>query len=115
MIGIQIANAFREYQGQHGQQGQRGTRLTQAQQCRVQWLTGSQPSDRIESEGGFTKLWDENEEQFQCAGVSPMRNVICRNSLSLPNFHLMPRLVHIDQGRGMIGITYPGCAETFQS
>ncbi|MCD9645364.1 hypothetical protein HAX54_034220 [Datura stramonium] len=107
------ANAIRDYQGQQGhQQGERGTRLTQAQQCRLQRLTGSQPSQRIRSEGGFTELWDE---QFQCAGVAPMRNVIRRNSLSLPNFHPMPRLVYIEQGRGLIGITNPGCAETFQS
>ncbi|KAK4366081.1 hypothetical protein RND71_013961 [Anisodus tanguticus] len=112
---LSAANAIRDYQGQHGQQGQRDTRLTQAQQCRVQRLTGSQPSERIDSEGGFTELWDENEEQFQCAGVAPMRNVIRRNSLSLPNFHPMPRLVYIERGQGMMGITYPGCAETFQS
>ncbi|MCD7472043.1 11s globulin seed storage protein 2 [Datura stramonium] len=113
---LSAANAIRDYQGQQGhQQGERGTRLTQAQQCRLQRLTGSQPSQRIESEGGFTELWDENEEQFQCAGVAPMRNVIRRNSLSLPNFHPMPRLVYIEQGRGLIGITNPGCAETFQS
>ncbi|XP_060180852.1 11S globulin seed storage protein 2-like [Lycium barbarum] len=109
---VSAANAVRDYQGQQGQQG---TRLTQAQQCRLQRLTGSQPSDRIESEGGFTEVWDENEEQFQCAGVAPMRNVIRRNSLSLPNFHPMPRLVYIERGQGILGITHPGCAETFQS
>ncbi|CAN4093257.1 unnamed protein product [Withania somnifera] len=112
---LSAANAIREYQGQQGQYGERGTRLTQAQQCRIQRLTGSHPAERIESEGGFTELWDENEEQFQCAGVAPMRNVIRRNSLSLPNFHPMPRLVYIERGRGLISITYPGCAETFQS
>lgn len=113
---LSAANAIREYQGQQGQQhGQRGTPLTQAQQCRLQRLTGSQPSQRIESEGGFTELWDENEEQFQCVGIAPMRNVIRRNSLSLPNFHPMPRLVYIEQGRGLISIINPGCAETFQS
>ncbi|WMV47386.1 hypothetical protein MTR67_040771 [Solanum verrucosum] len=109
---LSAANAIREYRGQ---QGQGGTRLTQAQQCRLQRLTGSQPSDRIESEGGFTELWDENEEQFQCAGVAPMRIVIRSNSLSLPKFHPMPRLVYIQRGQGIVGITYPGCAETFQS
>ncbi|PHT86753.1 11S globulin seed storage protein 2 [Capsicum annuum] len=108
------ANA-REYQGQPGQYGETGTRLTQAQQCRIQRLTGSQPSQRIESEGGFTELWDENEEQFLCAGVAPMRNVLRRRSLSLPNFHPMPRLVYIERGRGLISIIFPGCAETFQT
>ncbi|XP_009761684.1 11S globulin seed storage protein 2-like [Nicotiana tabacum] len=113
---LSATNAVRDYQGQQGrQEGQRGTRLTEAQQCRLTRLTASQPTNRIESEGGVTELWDENEEQFQCAGVAPMRNVIRRNSLSLPNFHPMPRLVYIERGQGLIGITYPGCAETFQS
>ncbi|PHT48734.1 11S globulin seed storage protein 2 [Capsicum baccatum] len=65
--------------------------------------------------GGFTELWDENEEQFQCTGVAPMRNGLRRNSLSLPNFHPMPRLVYIERGRGLISIIFPGCAETFQT
>lgn len=112
---LYAANAYKEYPGQHGQHGQTGIPLTQAQQCRLQRLTGSQPSQRIESEGGFTELWDENEEQFQCVGVAPMRNVLRPNSLSLPNFHPMPRLVYIEQGRGLISVIYPGCAETFQS
>ncbi|XP_018632829.2 11S globulin seed storage protein 2-like [Nicotiana tomentosiformis] len=113
---LSATNAVRDYQGQQaGQQGERGTRLTEAQQCRLTRLTASQPTNRIESEGGVTELWDENEEQFQCAGVAPMRSVIRRNSLSLPNFHPMPRLVYIERGQGLIGITYPGCAETFQS
>lgn len=109
---LSAANAIREYQGQ---QGQGGTRLTQAQQCRLQRIAGCQPSDRIESEGGFSELWDENEEQFQCAGVAPLRFVIRRNSLSLPKFHPMRGLVYIQRGQGIVGITYPGCAETFQS
>ncbi|XP_060180846.1 11S globulin seed storage protein 2-like [Lycium barbarum] len=112
---LSAANAVRDYQGQKGQYGQRGTRLTQAQQCRLQRLTASHPTDRIESEGGVTELWDENEEQFQCAGVAPMRLVVRCNSLSLPNFHPMPRLVYVERGQGILGITHPGCAETFQS
>ncbi|XP_015086706.1 11S globulin seed storage protein 2 [Solanum pennellii] len=112
---LSAANAYRQYPVQQGQHGQRSIPLTQAQQCRLQRLTGSQPSQRIESEGGYTEVWDENEEQFQCVGVAPMRNVIRQNSLSLPNFHPMPRLVYIEQGRGLISVINPGCAETFQS
>ncbi|KAK4732086.1 hypothetical protein R3W88_025074 [Solanum pinnatisectum] len=80
---LSAANAIREYQGQ---QDQGGTRLLDVS-----------PSDQIESEGGFTELWDENEEQFQCAGVAPLRLVIHCNSLSLPKFHPMPRLTFQSQ------------------
>ncbi|KAK1260863.1 hypothetical protein QJS04_geneDACA002399 [Acorus gramineus] len=82
-------------------------------QCRIQRLTASRPSRKIQSEGGVTELWDENEEQFQCAGVAAMRNVIQPNSLSLPNYSPSPRLVYIQ--KGVLGISYPGCAETYQS
>ncbi|KAK1290289.1 hypothetical protein QJS10_CPB18g02067 [Acorus calamus] len=64
-------------------------------QCRIQRLTASRPSRKIQSEGGVTELWDENEEQFQCAGVAAMRNVIQPNSLSLPNYSPSPRLVYV--------------------
>ncbi|KAK1283288.1 hypothetical protein QJS10_CPB21g00047 [Acorus calamus] len=66
-------------------------------QCRIQRLTASRPSRKIQSEGGVTELWDENEEQFQCAGVAAMRNVIQPNSLSLPNYSPSPRLVYIQK------------------
>ncbi|KAA8543368.1 hypothetical protein F0562_021137 [Nyssa sinensis] len=95
-------------------QGSR-TRLSEAQQCRLQGLSASQPSQRIESEGGTTELWNENEDQFRCAGVAPMRNTLRPNGLSLPNFHPSPRLVYIERGQGLISISYPGCAETFHS
>lgn len=72
--------------------------LSQAQQCRFQQLRASQPSQRLESEGGVTEMWDEYEDQFQCAGVAPLRNTLRPNSLSLPNFHPAPRLVYIEQG-----------------
>ncbi|KAH7864329.1 hypothetical protein Vadar_028372 [Vaccinium darrowii] len=96
-----------------GRQSQ--TQLSRAQQCRLQRLSSSQPSLRIESEGGVTEAWDENEDQFQCAGVAPLRNILQPNSLSLPNFHPAPRLVYIERGQGLLGVNFPGCAETFQS
>ncbi|KAF7152804.1 hypothetical protein RHSIM_Rhsim01G0263800 [Rhododendron simsii] len=96
-----------------GRQSQ--TRLSRAQQCRFNQLTRLQPSRRIESEGGVTDVWDENEDQFQCAGVAPLRNILQPNSLSLPNFHPAPRLVYIERGQGLLGVHFPGCAETFQS
>ncbi|OVA02407.1 11-S seed storage protein [Macleaya cordata] len=91
------------------------TRLQEARQCRLQRLTASQPNQRIESEGGVTELWNEYEDQFQCAGVAAIRNIIQPNSLSLPNFSPSPRLVYIQQGQGLLGLSQPGCAETYHS
>ncbi|EYU46456.1 hypothetical protein ABFS82_04G041100 [Erythranthe guttata] len=94
---------------------QQSLRLSDQQQCRFQRLTAAQPTQRIESEGGTTELWDENHHQFQCAGVVAMRNVLKANALSLPNYHPAPRLVFIENGQGFIGISFPGCAETYHA
>lgn len=72
--------------------------LSEQQQCRFDQINGAQPSQKIQSEGGVTELWDENEDQFQCAGVAPMRNILSPNGLSLPNYHPTPRLVFIERG-----------------
>ncbi|KAL3644968.1 11s globulin seed storage protein 2 [Castilleja foliolosa] len=93
----------------------RPLKLSEEQQCRFQKINAVQPSQRVESEGGFTELWDEREDQFQCAGVVAMRNTIRANGLSLPNYHPTPRLVFIERGQGIIGITFPGCAETYHA
>ncbi|KZV21488.1 11S globulin seed storage protein 2-like [Dorcoceras hygrometricum] len=88
---------------------------TEAQQCRLQRITAAQPSQRITSEGGETELWNERDDQFQCAGVVAMRNVLRPKGLSLPNFHPTPRLVYIEEGSGYISVTSPGCAETYDA
>ncbi|XP_041006000.1 11S globulin seed storage protein 2-like [Juglans microcarpa x Juglans regia] len=86
-----------------------------AQQCRLQRLRTVEPTRRWESEGGRTELWEESEEEFQCAGVAAIRHTVQPNSLSLPNFNPAPMLVYIEQGEGLMGLTYPGCAETYES
>ncbi|KAL6978677.1 hypothetical protein U1Q18_020342 [Sarracenia purpurea var. burkii] len=100
---------------QHQQSQQSQAQQRRAQQCRLQRLTASQPSHRLQSEGGVTELWDENDDQFQCAGVAAMKSILRPNSLSLPNFHPAPRLVYIERGQGLLGVNFPGCPETFQS
>ncbi|KAL9661299.1 hypothetical protein QQ045_026123 [Rhodiola kirilowii] len=90
-------------------------RVSEGQQCRFKRLRSVQPKERIESEGGYIELWSENDEQFQCAGVSAMRNVIQSQSMYVPSFQPTPRLVYIEQGCGLIGLNFPGCAETFHA
>ncbi|XP_057798043.1 11S globulin seed storage protein 2-like [Salvia miltiorrhiza] len=93
----------------------RPLRLSRPQQCRIQRISAVQPRNQIQSEGGFTELWDEFEDQFQCAGVVAMRNTLRPNALSLPNYHPNPRLIYIERGQGFIGVIFPGCAETYQA
>ncbi|KAG6571523.1 hypothetical protein SDJN03_28251, partial [Cucurbita argyrosperma subsp. sororia] len=87
----------------------------EAQQCRLDRIRSMPPSRRIESEGGITELWDEAEEDFQCAGVAAIRNIIRPNCLSLPKFHSSPMLIYIEQGEGFLGLNFPGCAETYEA
>ncbi|KAI3964240.1 hypothetical protein MKW92_012146 [Papaver armeniacum] len=110
-----VSTALAQTHERGQQQTQQQLRQQEARQCRIQQLTASQPNQRIESEGGVTELWNEYEDQFQCAGVAPMRDVIQPNSLSLPNFSPSPRLVYIQQGQGLLGLSQPGCAETYHS
>ena len=98
----------------HGK-GYATTGLTSAQQCHLDRIQASQPTHRIESEGGTTEIWDQKEDQFQCAGVAVIRTTIRPDSLYLPEFMNAPRLAFIERGRGILGITYPGCPETYHS
>ncbi|XP_047339354.1 11S globulin seed storage protein 2-like [Impatiens glandulifera] len=93
----------------------RQSRLTQAQQCRIQRLTASQPSQRIDNEGGSIEMWEQKDDMFQCAGVAAFRYTVKANGLSLPHYHPSPRLLFIEKGEGLISINFPGCPETFES
>ncbi|XP_051118924.1 11S globulin seed storage protein 2-like [Andrographis paniculata] len=87
--------------------------LSEARQCRLRRLDAVQPRRSFRSEGGSTELWDERSEQFQCAGVGAMRNVLKPKALSLPNYQPYPRLIYIEKGQAVISVALPGCAETF--
>ncbi|KAI3948298.1 hypothetical protein MKW92_024164 [Papaver armeniacum] len=104
IIFILVSKAFAQYQtGRQSQQQQ--IQQQEARQCRIQRITSSQPTQRIQSEGGVTEMWNEFEDQ----------NIIQPNCLSLPNFSPSPRLVYIQQGQGLIGMSIPGCPETYHS
>ncbi|KAI3860834.1 hypothetical protein MKX03_002450 [Papaver bracteatum] len=102
--------------GWQTQQQQQQSRHYQDQsQCRIENINAQEPNRRVESEAGVTEFWDQNNEQFECAGVAPARYIIQPNGLLLPFFVNAPRLVYIVQGRGMSGALIPGCPETFHS
>ncbi|XP_023769778.1 11S globulin seed storage protein 2 [Lactuca sativa] len=93
----------------------RSPRLGGPEFCNLQRLSATQPAQRLEFEGGSIETWDVNDEQFQCVGVAPMRKTIQPNALFLPSFHPFPRIVFIEEGEGIIGVHFPGCAETFDT
>ncbi|XWS76257.1 hypothetical protein CRYUN_Cryun01aG0159800 [Craigia yunnanensis] len=95
--------------------GKQYSQSQQAQQCRLQQISRSQPSQRIESEGGVVEFWNQNEKQLQCAGVAALRTTVQPKSLSLPNFQPFPQLRYVLKGSGLLGVTFPGCPETYQS
>ncbi|KAK7843082.1 11s globulin subunit beta [Quercus suber] len=99
-------------------------------ECRLDNLNAQEPSERIESEAGFTEYWDQNDDQFQCAGVALLRHTIQRRGLLLPSYSNAPRLFYVVQGmyiclfsrilyisisKGIQGAVLPGCPNTYQS
>ncbi|XP_030513522.1 11S globulin subunit beta-like [Rhodamnia argentea] len=99
--------------GRHPQQRQRH-QLRFRTECRLDRLYPQEPSRRIEAEAGFTELWDEEDEQFACAGAAALRHVIRRNGLLLPSYTNAPKLMYVVQGNGLHGAVIPGCPETYQ-
>ncbi|KAJ9182282.1 hypothetical protein P3X46_006297 [Hevea brasiliensis] len=87
----------------------------QRDECQLDRISAVEPNRRIQSEAGVTDVWDENDDQFQCAGVVAMRHVIQEKGLLLPQYVNGPKLVYVVQGRGVQGVVFPGCPETFQS
>lgn len=95
-------------------QTQQKHRLQARTDCRVDQLTAQEPTLRYKSEAGRTEFWERNNQQFQCAGVAAVRNYIEPRGLLLPHFNNAPQLLYVVQGRGVFGIVFPGCAETFE-
>ncbi|KAJ3679397.1 hypothetical protein LUZ60_017408 [Juncus effusus] len=83
--------------------------------CRFERLEALEPSRRIQSEAGVIELYEDNNEQLQCAGLSVRRGTINPRGLRLPAYSNAPALVYITQGRGLMGVIFPGCPETYQS
>lgn len=73
-------------------------RLGAKNQCRLDQIRAEQPTRRVESQAGFTEHYAENNEGFQCSGVTLQRRVIYPRGLLLPSFFNAPRLVYILQG-----------------
>ena len=66
--------------------------------CQLDRINAVEPSRRIQSENGLTEVWDENDQQFQCAGVVAMRHTIQQRGLLLPEYANGPKLIYVVQG-----------------
>ncbi|XP_074284307.1 11S globulin seed storage protein Jug r 4-like [Silene latifolia] len=111
-----------------GLQGQQSTfgqstqqrRLPRGQQiqndCQINQLTAAEPTNRIESEAGVTEIWEPRQQQeLKCAGVTVIRHHIENKGLALPHYANAPIITYVVNGRGLIGVTIPGCPETYES
>ena len=67
-------------------------------ECSLERLSALEPSKRVESEGGVTEYWDDNNEQLQCVGVSLVRYTIKAKGLLLPFYANAPRIHYVLQG-----------------
>ncbi|CAI0558947.1 unnamed protein product [Linum tenue] len=94
----------------------RSQRKSQQQnECQFRRINAQEPDRRITSEAGITEIWDENDDQFRCAGVAAIRHTIEQRGLLLPAYSNAPKLIYVDQGRGYHSAAIPGCPETYQS
>ncbi|KAL6214553.1 hypothetical protein ACLB2K_013985 [Fragaria x ananassa] len=90
------------------------SQFSQQNVCMLNQIQAREPDNRIETEAGRIESWDHNQDDFQCAGVAVQRITIERNGLHLPSYTNTPRLVYVVQGRGHLGMVFPGCPETFE-
>ncbi|KAL2921336.1 13S globulin seed storage protein 3 [Bienertia sinuspersici] len=95
-------------------------RLQRGQQalndCQINRLSAKEPSIRVQAEAGVTEIWDDNDQQeLNCAGVTVVRVEVEPKGLLLPHYHNAPSLSYIVRGRGLLGVSIPGCPETFES
>ncbi|XP_058770960.1 legumin J-like isoform X2 [Vicia villosa] len=83
-------------------------------QCQLDNINALEPDHRVESEAGLTETWNPNHPELRCAGVTLIRRTIDPNGLHLPSFSPSPQLIFIIQGKGVLGLTVPGCPETYE-
>ncbi|AES60937.1 putative 11-S seed storage protein, plant [Medicago truncatula] len=83
-------------------------------QCQLNNINALEPDHRVEHEAGLTETWNPNHPELQCAGVSLIRRTIDPNGLHLPSYSPSPQLIFIIQGKGVLGLSVPGCPETFE-
>ncbi|KAK9146296.1 hypothetical protein Sjap_006199 [Stephania japonica] len=77
----------------YAQSGRQTQQCQQQNQCQIRRIQALRPQRRIESEGGITEMWLENNVQFRCVGVAVIQQTI---------------------RQGLHSVIVPGCPETYQ-
>ncbi|KAK7277545.1 hypothetical protein RJT34_22560 [Clitoria ternatea] len=83
-------------------------------ECQLDQLNTLRPDHVVESEGGRIETWNSTHPQLRCIGVSFSRRTLHRYGLHSPSYSPYPQMIMILQGKGVLGIAIPGCAETFE-
>lgn len=77
-------------------------------------LNALEPDSQIRSEAGFIETWNPNKRQLRCVGVALSRCTLYCNGLRRPFYTNAPQEIYIQQGRGIFGMVFPGCRETYE-
>ncbi|CAN6331264.1 unnamed protein product [Urochloa humidicola] len=70
------------------------------------------PLQKLRAEAGTVEYFNDANQQFACAGVFFIRVIVGYRGLVLPRFTNGGALTFAVQGRGVVGVTFPGCPET---
>ncbi|XP_073118745.1 11S globulin seed storage protein Ana o 2.0101-like [Henckelia pumila] len=96
-------------------QEQQQHRLRAKTQCRIERLNAREPSRKYNYDAGSYEIWDSDNKEFECAGIEFVRFVIQPKGLYLPHYLGAPAVFYVDEGSGIHGVVFPGCAETYES
>ncbi|XP_058181367.1 11S globulin seed storage protein Ana o 2.0101-like [Rhododendron vialii] len=102
------AETSQDYQQQQQQPRaqQRGAR--RQGDCQIQNLNTLEPNRQMQHEAGVSEIWDQDDDQLQCAGVAASRHVIEPRGLLLPAFVNAPLLAYVlqafPQGKAYLGV-----------
>lgn len=75
-------------------------------QCRIENIDAIEPTRTVRSEAGVTELWDENDNQLECAGVAIIRHTIQSRGLLLPHYHNAPKITYVVQGQLILNCSF---------
>ncbi|CAN6331265.1 unnamed protein product [Urochloa humidicola] len=72
-----------------------------------------EPLPKLTAEAGTVERFNDTNWQLTCAGVFLIRVVVGNRGLVLPSFANGGALIFATQaGKGLVGVTFPGCPET---
>ncbi|MDT3479958.1 cupin domain-containing protein, partial [Salmonella enterica] len=77
----------------------------------VEKLTTLEPTQRVDSEAGYTEYFNDTDVQFRCSGFAAHRQTISRDGFLKPHYSNSPRVIYVIQGSGLYGLAIPGCPE----